>query len=147
MQFYHPRQNKFPGERPVSNIASIYAVPEAVSTILIKSCTNCHSNYTRYPWYVNVEPIGWWLEQHIRDGKRSLNFDEFGIYKISKQYERMQDVIDEVKKGDMPLASYTLVHRHSGLKDNEKALIIAWANAVRDTIKQKYPVDSLIKKN
>lgn len=145
IQFFHPAKNASAAATP-NNIASIYTVPNDVDAILKKACNDCHSNNTRYPWYNNIQPVAWWLDSHVKDGKRGLNFDEFASYRISKQYHRMQDIIDEVKKGDMPLGSYTLIHTDARLSDQEKEALTKWASAIRDTMKAKYPADSLVRK-
>lgn len=145
IQFFHPSKNESNATSP-SDIAAVYGVPPEIDTILKKACNDCHSNNTRYPWYNNIQPVAWWLDDHIREGKRGLNFDEFGTYRISKQYHRMDDIKDEVKKGDMPLGSYTLIHTDAKLTDNEKNALYKWADAIRDTMKAKYPADSLVRK-
>lgn len=145
IQFFHPSKN-ISNTRSPNDIAAVYNEPENVRTILNKACNDCHSNNTRYPWYNNIQPVAWWLHSHIQDGKRGLNFNEFTTYRISKQYHRMQDVIDEVKEGDMPLGSYTIIHTDSRLTDQEKVTLTNWANSIRAAIKAKYPADSLVRK-
>jgi hypothetical protein len=145
IQFFHPAKNTSSVISP-DRMAAVYAVPAHVDTILRKACNDCHSNNTKYPWYNNIQPVAWWLDDHVREGKRGLNFDEFATYRISKQYHRMQDIIDLVKKDEMPLSSYTLVHTDAELTEQEKSSLIAWARAIRDTMKMKYPADSLVRK-
>jgi hypothetical protein len=145
IQFFHPYKNKSTEKSPY-NIASLYAVPQDVDTIMKKACNDCHSNNTRYPWYSNIQPVAWWMDNHVRDGKKDLNFDDFSNYRISRQYRRMQDIIDLVKKGEMPLTSYTLIHSDAKLSVTEKEAIYKWAGAIRDTMKAKYPPDSLKRK-
>lgn len=145
IQFFHPLKNSSTAQSP-HDISVAYAEPENVRTILNKACNDCHSNNTRYPWYNNVQPVAWWLASHIEDGKRSLNFNEFSTYRTARQYHRMQDIIDEVKEGDMPLGSYTLIHTDARLTPAEKTTLIDWATSVRTTMKAKYPADSLVRK-
>jgi hypothetical protein len=145
IQFFHPAKNVSTTPSP-SNIATVYNVPPGVSTILSKACNDCHSNNTRYPWYNNIQPVAWWLDNHVQEGKRGLNFDDFTTYRISKQYRRMQDIIDEVKEGEMPLSSYTLIHTDAKLTSDEKNSLFKWAGAIRDSMKAKYPADSLKRK-
>jgi hypothetical protein len=145
IQFFHPAKNISSASFP-NHIASMYPVPADVNTIFKKACYDCHSNNTRYPWYNNIQPVAWWLHDHIDEGKKGLNFDEFTTYRISKQYHRMQDIIDQVKDDEMPLSSYTLIHTDAKLSKQEKSSLIAWAGAIRDTMKMKYPADSLIRK-
>src|SRR5215510_6161257 len=76
IQFIHPARNISKSEQP-NNIASTYQVPDSVKRILDKACMDCHSNNTRYLWYFKIQPVDWWLTNHINEGKRELNFDEF----------------------------------------------------------------------
>jgi hypothetical protein len=145
IQFFHPEKN-VSATPSGKNISTLYPVPQDVDTTLRKACYDCHSNNTRYPWYNNIEPVAWWLKSHIDDGKRSLNFDAFASYKISRQYKKLKDIIDEIKQGDMPLSSYTFEHKDARLTDAEKETIYDWCNALRDSIQAKYPADSLVMK-
>lgn len=145
IQFFHPAKNISTAQSP-HDISTVYNEPDNVRKILNKACNDCHSNNTRYPWYNRIQPVAWWLEHHVNEGKRELNFNEFTTYRASKQYHRMQDIIDEVKEGDMPLASYTLIHTDARLTDEEKAILTDWAKSIRSEMKAKYPVDSLIRK-
>ncbi|WP_018611391.1 heme-binding domain-containing protein [Segetibacter koreensis] len=145
IQFFHPAKNISNAPTP-NDISVAYNEPENVRTILKKACNDCHSNNTRYPWYNNIQPVAWWLDNHVQEGKHGLNFNEFTTYRISKQYHRMQDIIDEVKEGDMPLGSYTIVHTDARLTDQEKETLINWAKSIRSEMKAKYPADSLVRK-
>src|SRR3954471_23661169 len=110
IQFFHPAKNAS-STKPANHIAAVYNEPESVRTILDKACNDCHSNNTRYPWYNNIQPVAWWLDNHVQEGKRGLNFNEFATYSPRKQYDRMDGTIDLVKKGAMPLNSYTWIHK------------------------------------
>ena len=145
IQFFRPEKNKEDGEA-VNHISKAYIIPEDVNTILKKPCYDCHSNNTRYPWYANIQPVAWWLADHIKDAKKELNFSEFASYNQRRQYRKMEEVIDEVKEGGMPLNSYTWIHKNARLTDDEKNKMIGWADSIRDTLKARYPIDSLIRK-
>lgn len=110
------------------------------------ACNDCHSNNTRYPWYAEIQPVAWWLNGHIVDGKRGLNFSEFTSYRIRKQFRRLDDIDELVKKNAMPLSSYNLIHTDAKLTERQKLTIYNWTATLRDTIKANYPADSLIKK-
>ena len=144
IQFIRPAKN-LSGD--VSNdIHKRYSVPMNVDAILQRSCVDCHSNKTTYPWYAEVQPVGWWLNSHIKDGKRHLNFNNFAGYRVALQKKRMEDCIDEINEDGMPLSSYTLIHRNAILSDADKQLLKSWCQGVIDTIKATYPADSLILK-
>jgi hypothetical protein len=146
MQFFRPPKN-LSTALPSHDISTIYPVPQHVNTILEKACNDCHSNNTNYPWYAHVQPIAWWLNDHIKDGKRHLNFNEFASYRPRKQYRKLEETIDEVKEGGMPLESYTFIHRNAKLTDEEKTALINWADGLRATMEYKFPKDSLLRKN
>lgn len=79
IQFIRPARNRSSQTFP-HDITNLYAVPQDVQTILKDACYDCHSNNTRYPWYVDIQPVGWLLAKHVRDGKEELNFNEYGFY-------------------------------------------------------------------
>lgn len=142
MQAFRPAKNNS-GDTS-KDISVSYVVPADVKTILAKACNDCHSNSTRYPWYSEIQPVSWWLSDHIKDGKRHFNFNEFEGYQVARQYKKLEECMDEVKKGDMPLSSYTIIHKDAILSDEEKNTLFTWLDIVRDSIKSRYPADSLI---
>jgi hypothetical protein len=144
MQAFRPAKNS--SKNTDNDISKSYPVPEDVKTILAKACYDCHSNNTRYPWYTEIQPVGWWLSEHIKDGKKELNFNEFSRYRIARQYKKMEECIDEVKESKMPLPSYTQIHTVSVLTGPEKKRFLNWCQTVRDTIRARYPADSLVRK-
>jgi len=144
IQFFRPAKNKADGIS-ANDITTKYAVPEDVQNILKVSCYDCHSNNTSYPWYNNIQPVAWWLNNHIKEGKRELNFSEFASYRIGKQYRKLDAINSEVKKDGMPLSSYTLIHTNAKLSEQQKSAIANWVAVLRDSIKAQYPADSLKK--
>jgi len=145
IQFIHPARNRSTGVQP-NNIAKIYAVPADVDTILAKACMDCHSNNTRYRWYFRIQPIDWWLTNHINEGKGELNFDEFSDKPAGYKYHKLESTVDQIKKGEMPVNSYVWVHKDAKLTDQEKTILIDWAQGIADDMKAKYPADSLERK-
>ena len=145
IQFFRPAKNEAAG--PFENdISSAYPTSPEVQIILNKACADCHSNNTVYPWYAEVQPVAWWLSKHVKDGKRHLNFSEFLRYPAARQYHKLEEVTEMVEEGEMPLSSYTLAHRDARLSAAERKLIIDWSRAVRDSMKRRYPPDSLVQK-
>jgi len=145
IQFIHPKKNKAEGAQP-NYIGNVFAIPGDVRSIMAKACNDCHSNNTRYPWYSKIQPVHWWLDKHIRGAKKEINFDEYTNKSLRYQYHKMEEVVDMVKDGKMPLNSYTWAHKDARLSSDEKNKIIGWANSVMDTMKARYPADSLIRK-
>lgn len=144
IQFFRPERN-LSGDK-TNDIAKAYPVPEGVQNILKTSCYDCHSNTTVYPWYAEIQPVAWWLADHIAEGKREVNFDAFTARKVAVQNKKFKEIIGQVKKDEMPLSSYTLIHRNAILTAEQKEQLISWAQAMQDTLKSRYPADSLVLK-
>ncbi|MCE4064479.1 heme-binding domain-containing protein [Chryseobacterium gleum] len=111
-----------------------YRVPDHVQGILKTSCYDCHSNTTAYPWYNNIQPVKWWLADHVNSGKRHFNFDEFNSYSKEKKLKKLDEVAETVREGEMPLTSYTVVHQNAKLNDTQKSEIEQWVKEVKKQI-------------
>lgn len=140
IQFIRPAKNRSTAEEPQS-ITKVYQVPDNVNEILKKACYDCHSNNTRYPWYNNIQPIYWWLNDHIQEGKKELNFSEFGTYTAKRQAKKLKKVAEEVKEGEMPLNSYTWMHKDAILTDEEVSTIVNWASDLSNKIAIENHID------
>ena len=146
IQFFHPARNKVEGEQP-NNVSKLYPVSSDVKNILDKACMDCHSNNTAYPWYSKIQPVDWWMTHHVNEGKRELNFDEFATYNLRRQYHKLEEVMKQVKDNEMPISSYTWIHKDAILTTAEQNGLINWADSIRNEMKRKYPIDSLERKN
>ncbi|MGZ5218600.1 MAG: heme-binding domain-containing protein [Chitinophagaceae bacterium] len=145
IQFIHPEKNISTGAQ-ANYIGNVYAVPGDVKAILTKACNDCHTNNTKYPWYTYIQPFDWWMNDHVKDGKKELNFDEYANKNPRYQYHKMEEITEMVKEGEMPLDSYTWMHKDAKLTEAEKNMLTGWADAIRDSMKLKYPIDSLVRK-
>jgi len=147
IQFFHPAKNiDSNNTAPANDISKVIPIPDNVQQILQKSCYDCHSNNTEYPWYAEVQPVAWWLNNHIQEGKREINFNEFASYRPRRQYKKLEEIIEQVKEDEMPLSSYTLIHKDAVLNKDQKLALSTWAGAAMDSMKARYPADSLLKK-
>lgn len=147
LQFVSPEKNIHPEPNASQkDISTLYPVPDSIRAILKTSCADCHSNNTRYPWYAHIQPLGWWLNHHVEEGKQELNFNEFASYRPRRQYHKLEEIIEQVQEGEMPLKSYTLVHWEAKLNETQRGQIAGWANTLLDSMRVRYPADSLRKK-
>lgn len=128
------------------NISNNYEIPGNVQTILKNACNDCHSNQTEYPWYSKIQPVGFWLNNHIQDGKRHLNFSEFTNRPLAYQNHKLEETIEMVEQNEMPIPSYTYMglHPEANLTEGEKQEIIDWAKSQMAMLKATYPADSLV---
>lgn len=133
IQFFQPPRNQS-DDVPASHIERVYAVPQNVKTILVQSCYDCHSNNTSYPWYSSIQPGAWYMAKHIRKGKEELNFSDFGKYSARRQRNKFSAMAGQIKDGEMPLSSYTLIHRNAVLSQEDKRVLMEWFGAMEDSI-------------
>ena len=133
IQFIRPAKNQAPGLSS-TDITTKYAVPANVHAVLKRSCFDCHSNNTDYPWYNNIQPVAWWLNEHINEGKDELNFAEFATYSPKKARHKLEKVAEAVTDGWMPLNSYLWIHQDAKLNPEEAKLLADWAKGLRSQI-------------
>lgn len=117
-QFFGPEKND--GEMTsVAAFVSETNPPEDVKKVLETTCYDCHSDKTVYPWYSNITPVNYWLDDHIKDGKKHLNFSKWSSYSLKKKEHKMDELYEEVEKGEMPLDSYTWTHADANLTQEQ----------------------------
>ena len=109
-------------------------VPDSILKILKVSCFDCHSNHTNYPWYAQTNPVYWWLNHHITEGKRELNFTEFATYTLKKIDKKLGEIAEQVEKLEMPLPSYTWIHTNAKLDEQQIKALVTWAKTAREKI-------------
>lgn len=119
---------------PATDLMEVYNVPEKVEVIFKTSCYDCHSNNTAYPWYNKIQPVSWILGSHVKEGKAELNFSEFGSYSERKQKSKLKGIINQIKDNEMPLFSYTLIHKEAKLSENDKKDIEEWINKMLEDL-------------
>jgi len=146
IQFFRPEKNL--SNDQTFDISKNYPVPENVRKTLEVACNDCHSNQTKYPWYAEIQPVAWWLNSHVTDGKRHLNFSDFTRRRIAVQNHKFEETIEVIKENEMPLDSYTWMglHHEANLTDKQRQELVNWAQEQMDSLKAKYPADSLIMK-
>lgn len=103
-------------------------VDPKVAAILDRSCNDCHSNKTQWPWYAHVAPVSWFVIDHVNEGRIHLNFSEWGSYDADQRRDLLRDICAEVKQGTMPLSSYTPLHPGSALTRDDIMTICEWVN-------------------
>ena len=133
IQFVRPARNQS-GQVLQSDISNSYSIPHDVGAILKNACFDCHSNNTNYPWYFNIQPVGWLLAKDIENGKDKLNFSEIGSLSSRKQISKLQEVENRIKDGTMPLRAYQIMHPSARLAEGERRLLVDWIEKTKDTI-------------
>ena len=126
IQFYQPALNKDKGQVYTSDITEVYKMPLEVKKILRASCYDCHSNNTNYVWYDYVQPARALVEDHIKNAKEDLNFNEWGNYSTRKQDRLLNSMKEQIDTKQMPLSSYTLMHKKAKFNNEQGKLLIDW---------------------
>lgn len=102
-------------------------IPSSQVTNTLKiACYDCHSNQANYPWYTNIAPVSWWIKHHINEGREHLNFSEWGTYSIKRKNHKLEECIEMVEENEMPMASYTWMHKEAKLSDAQKLELVTF---------------------
>jgi hypothetical protein len=120
-----------PPVEPGQTLEAAMPVPREVSAILGRACQDCHSNLTEWPWYSRVAPVSWFLAYHVNDGRRKLNFSEWGQYVAPRKDRKLKEVCEQVARGGMPLLSYTIAHPQANLSEQDRRSICQWTESAR----------------
>jgi hypothetical protein len=123
-----------PPVNAAETMESAITVPDNVRAVLDRSCADCHSHKTVYPWYSNFQPAAWFLKDHIDEGRQKINFSIFGTYTLKKRAHKLEEVCEQIEKKEMPLPSYLWIHGESALTADEGKLLCDWSKAEKAKI-------------
>ncbi len=129
MQLLQPMRNISEGISE-NDISKVYALPVDVQHVFEQKCYDCHSNNTRYPWYIHIQPIEWWMASHIKDAKDHLNFSEFKTYDEKSAADKLEEMLEEITEGEMPLKSYVWLHAEAKVTPEETKAINDWVESL-----------------
>ena len=135
LQFTTPARTNPPVDQS-QTIEARAQVPPQVSAILDRSCRDCHTNNSVWPWYSHVAPVSWLVVGHVNDARRSMNMSEWGHLNPDRQQKKLQQICDEVTDGAMPLGSYTPLHPGSKLSADDVKTLCEWANSERQRLEK-----------
>ncbi|WP_439474480.1 heme-binding domain-containing protein [Algoriphagus formosus] len=129
IQFVPVQRNEI---EPVTNADFIehYESPIVIGNIIRASCYDCHSNQTKYPWYSNVQPIGFLLQNHISEGKSELNLSEYGLLSNRMKRAKLKSILSQINDDKMPMPSYLLLHSEAKLDSLKKALLVSYLDSI-----------------
>lgn len=119
---------------PKTDFLTVNNTPDNIGKLLQVACYDCHSNNTDYPWYNKVQPIAWFLEDHVVEGKKELNFSEWDEYSNRRKNSKLKSIISQIEDDEMPLFSYTLLHRDAVYSDSEKEEVINYMKAIKGSL-------------
>jgi hypothetical protein len=131
-QVFRPARTNPPVD-PRQEMHSNVPVDAHVAATLARSCNDCHSNRTVWPWYSRVAPASWLVVSDVNRGRKALNFSEWSMYGASLQQKHLREMCKEVTEGEMPGFSYTLMHRDATLTKTEVAAVCSWTQSSAPT--------------
>lgn len=105
--------------------------------LLKAACYDCHSNQPRYPWYASIAPVSWRIAEHIEHGRGELNFSEWATYSARKRDHKLEEMVEEVEVGNMPLPGYVTMHKDANLSSEQFEMLKAWVEQERAKIAQE----------
>ncbi len=130
IQFIQPTKTN-PAIDPAREIGATLPPQPAVAAVLERSCNDCHSNHTVWPWYSNWAPVSWLVVHDVNDGRRKLNFAEWNGYTPDRQAKLLQRICKEASKGDMPVLPYSLMHPSARLTPSDVILLCTWTQSAQ----------------
>jgi len=113
---------------PKTTASDEIKAPKNIMSLLKKSCYDCHSNNTKWPWYSNISPISWQVSSNVKNGRAWLNFSKWSKYDEKKKQKIYQGIVDALKI-KMPPAEYLLIHKEARLTPKERKLLQDWAQS------------------
>lgn len=121
IQFIRPQKSN----PPVDEKIALHA-PEEVMHILRRSCYDCHSNETTWPWYADIAPLSWSIASHVEEGRKALNFSEWAKIPSDIKKKRLKRAVKTTQNGMMPLSTYLWLHKDAVLSPEDKQVLKAW---------------------
>ena len=130
-QLFRPERTN-PESNPKNSVLSDTTIPPSILSAFKRSCFDCHSNETQWPWYSAVTPVNYLVAKDVVSGRRHLNFSEWGNYKPGRKLSMFDEIYDQVSHNEMPLPRYLPLHPHAKLTDQEKKAIMDWSEAAQE---------------
>lgn len=124
LQFFQPQKNS--GQITSNDIFQTEKVPADVAVTLKNACMDCHSDKTKYLWYHRISPVSWMINDHIKEGKKELNFSTWGEQDAYDKFGAFEDITKEVERKKMPIKSYQFMHAKARLTDEERKALVDW---------------------
>jgi len=117
-------------------IEAAMEIPTDAAAILERSCADCHTNKTKFPFYAKISPFNWFIVRHIEEGRRQMNFSVWNTYEPRRKLRKLKQICEQVSDGEMPLPSYLWVHRAARLSEKDVEILCAWTESEKNNIGQ-----------
>jgi hypothetical protein len=126
-----PVNRSNPSVDPSRTIYSALPVPADVKGVFERSCKDCHSNQTAWPWYSYVAPVSWIVASDVHGARRKMNLSEWGSYSTQRKEDKLEEICEQVTKSEMPDRKYVIFHRSARVTPQEREAICQWTDDSR----------------
>lgn len=109
-----------------NDILNMTNAPDDIAVMMKKACYDCHSNETKYPWYMDIAPISWWTKGHVNNARGSLNYSDWVGYVGEARKHKLEESALKVRKKWMPISSYLWMHPEAKLSETEREKLAKW---------------------
>ncbi|MDZ7777836.1 MAG: heme-binding domain-containing protein [Bacteroidales bacterium] len=123
----------FQVDRTNPTIKGEFEAPKQVKSIFERSCYDCHSNETHWPFYSYIAPVSWLVVKDVNEGREELNFSEWDKYNQEKKAEKAEEIIEEIEEDEMPMKIYLITHPDAKLSKEEKETIREWTKLIAES--------------
>ena len=138
IQAIRPAKTNPPVDETRTMEANTQMSPE-VSAILARACSDCHSSKTAWPWYSQIAPVSWYIVKDVNDGRKELSLSDWSTYEPKRKARKLQEICEQIEKGEMPMKSYVLIHPAAKLSDSDRQLLCDWAKQERERVLASQP--------
>lgn len=121
-----------PESDPAKDFIALNNPPAHLATLIKDACYDCHSYHSEYPWYTNIAPVSWWIKGHINDARKHLNFSEWGAYDAKRVDHKLEECVELVGDGSMPLKSFVWMHKEAKMTNAQRKEMADWFGSLRN---------------
>jgi hypothetical protein len=127
-----PVDRSAPAVDPSQTVYATMPVPPDVKAVFDRSCLNCHSNETSWPWYSYIAPVSWVVARDVHQGRKAMNLSEWKSYAVNQRTSRLEEICEQLTNGDMPDRKYALLHRQARPTAKERNIVCQWTDDSRE---------------
>lgn len=129
IQLFGPEPTN-PATDPARTLSARVHVPADAAAVLQRSCADCHSNDTKWPWYSHVAPVSWFVIDHVNHGRSHFNYSDWAKYDADQVAQLLKNTCELTRKGEMPLPSYLRMHKDAALSPADVDTLCRWSSTL-----------------
>jgi hypothetical protein len=139
IQFFNRPDKTTTAEITPAHITKVMTVPAGVENILKRSCYDCHSDHTSWPWYSSIAPVSWLVGDDVAKGRKKMNFSQWDKIPVTKREARLNEICEQIKADEMPLPPYLILHGDAKLSQADKDILCQWVEIELKKLEETNP--------